>query len=113
MRLMKMITKHRLLAMRKGNYEPRIQTIRDIIQTTIRAQEEIKERRRMTDFEMIVKEFCIPMENEFICDELCDWDLDQEDESWCSRNCGVTNCGKYPEMNCYKEWVKMKRSDGE
>ena len=108
-----MITKHRLLAMRKGNYEPRIQTTRDIIQTTSRAQEEIKERRRMTDFEMIVKEFCIPMENEFICDELCDWDLDQEDESWCSRNCGVTNCGKYPEMNCYKEWVKMKRSDGE
>ena len=72
-----------------------------------------KERRRMTDFEMIVKEFCIPMENEFICDELCGWDVDEEDESWCSRNCGVTNCGKYPEMNCYKEWVKMKKSDVE
>ena len=66
---------------------------------------------RMTDFEMIVKEFCIPTESEFICDELCGWDIDKEDESWCSRNCGVTNCGKYPEMNCYKEWVKMKRSD--
>ena len=63
----------------------------------------------MTDFEMIVKEFCIPMENEFICDELCGWDVDEEDESWCSRNCGKTNCGQYPEMNCYKEWVKMKR----
>lgn len=63
----------------------------------------------MTDFEMIVKEFCIPMENKFICDELCNWYVDEEDENWCSRNCGVTNCGKYPEMNCYKEWVKMKR----
>ena len=67
----------------------------------------------MTDFELIVKEFCIPMESEFICDELCGWYIDKEDESWCSRNCGKTNCGKYPEMNCYKEWVKMKRSDGE
>ena len=63
----------------------------------------------MTDFEMIVTEFCIPMQSEFICDELSDWDIDEDDESWCSRNCGVTNCGKYPEMNCYKEWVKMKR----
>ena len=49
------------------------------------------------------------MHNECICDELSDWDIDEEDESWCSRNCGVTNCGKYPEMNCYKEWVKIKR----
>ena len=65
----------------------------------------------MTDFELIVKEFCIPMESEFICDELCDWDIDEDVESWCSRNCGKTNCGKYPEMNCYKEWVKMKRSN--
>ena len=63
----------------------------------------------MTDFELIVKEFCIPMESEFVCDELCGWDIDKEDESWCSRNCGKTNCGKYPEMNCYKEWARMKR----
>ena len=63
----------------------------------------------MTDFELIVTEFCIPMHSEFICDELSDWDIDKEDESWCSRNCGVTNCGKYPEMNCYKEWARMKR----
>ena len=35
----------------------------------------------MTDFELIVKEFCIPMESEFICDELCGWDIDKEDES--------------------------------
>ena len=31
----------------------------------------------MTDFELIVKEFCIPMESEFICDELCGWDIDK------------------------------------
>ena len=63
----------------------------------------------MTDFEMIVKEFCIPIESDWVCDELCGWDVDEEDESWCSRNCGKTNCGKYPEMNCYKEWIKMKK----
>ena len=63
----------------------------------------------MTDFELIVKEFCIPIESVFICDELYDYDTDENDESWCNRNCGVTNCGKYPEMNYYKEWVKMKR----
>lgn len=50
----------------------------------------------MTDFELIVKEFCIPIESVFICDELCDFDTDENDESWCNRNCGVTNCGKYP-----------------
>ena len=67
----------------------------------------------MTAFEFIVKVFCIPMYSECICDELIDWDIDEEDESWCSRNCGKTNSGKYPEMNCYKEWVKMKRSGKE
>ena len=63
----------------------------------------------MTDFELIVEEFCIPTCSEFVCDELYSWDVDEDDESWCSRNCGVTNCGEYPEMNCYKEWARMKR----
>lgn len=34
----------------------------------------------MTDFELIVKEFCIPMGSEYICDELSDFDIDEEDE---------------------------------
>ena len=67
----------------------------------------------MTVFELIVKEFCILIQNEYICDMLYDWDIDKDDESWCSRNCGKTNCGQYPEMNCYKEWIKMKRSEKE
>ena len=35
--------------------------------------------------------------------------LNVKEWRWCNKNCGVTNCGTYPEMNCYKEWVKMKR----
>ena len=57
----------------------------------------------MTDFELIVTEFCIPIESNWVCDELCSWYVDEEDETWCARNCGKTNCGQYPEMNCYKE----------
>ena len=67
----------------------------------------------MTDFELILTEFCIPMEGDWVCDELGGWDMDEDNEPWCSRKCGVTKCGEYPEMNCYKEWVKMKRSGGE
>lgn len=59
----------------------------------------------MTDFERIVTEFCIPMENEWVCDELCGWDVDEEGESWCHRNCN----GRCPEMNCYKEWARMRK----
>lgn len=63
------------------------------------------------DLELLIKEVCIPLEQEWICDELHDWDIDGDDESWCSRNCGKTNSGKCPEMNCYKEWLKMKRKE--
>ena len=37
----------------------------------------------MTDFELIVTEFCIPTCSKFVCDELYDWDIDEDDESWC------------------------------
>ena len=36
----------------------------------------------MTDFELIVKEFCIQIHSEYICNKLYDWDVDENDESW-------------------------------
>lgn len=63
------------------------------------------------DLELLIKEVCIPLGFEGICDELSGWDIDEDDESWCSRNCGKTNSGKCPEMNCYKEWLKMKNNN--
>lgn len=61
------------------------------------------------ELEFLVSEFLIPLQIENVCDELGEWDIDEDNETWCSRNCGKTNCGKYPEMNCYKEWMNMKR----
>lgn len=66
----------------------------------------------MEDLDILISEFCVPLEIENICEELCDWDMDEEDETWCSRNCGVTNDGKCPAMNCYKEWIRMKKAGG-
>lgn len=63
------------------------------------------------DLELLIKEVCIPLGFEGICDELSGWDIDEDGESWCSRNCGKTNSGKCPEMNCYKEWLKMKNNN--
>ena len=65
------------------------------------------------DLELLIKEVCIPLEQEWICDELRDWDIDEGGESWCSRNCGKTNSGECPEINCYKEWLKMKRKEND
>jgi hypothetical protein len=65
----------------------------------------------MSDLDILISEFCVPLGIEKVCEELCDslWGIDEEDETWCGRNCGVTNSGNCPEMNCYKEWIKMKR----
>lgn len=67
----------------------------------------------MSDLDILISEFCVPLESEQICDELSDWGIDDEDETWCSRNCGVTNDGKCPAMNCYKEWIGMKKGSEE
>lgn len=58
--------------------------------------------------DFLISEFLIPLQIENVCDELSNYGVDEEGETWCSRNCGVTNCGLYPEMNCYKEYIKMK-----
>lgn len=63
----------------------------------------------MDDLDILISEFCVPLKIESICEELHEWDADEEDETWCSRNCGITNDGKCPAMNCYKEWIRMKR----
>ena len=65
-----------------------------------------KEGIEKLDF--LISEFLIPLEIENVCDELNLWGADEYGETWCSRNCGTTNCGAYPEMNCYKEYIKMK-----
>ncbi len=63
------------------------------------------------DLDLLISEFLVPLEIENVCEDLSDanWGLDEEDETWCSRNCGVTNDGKCPAMNCYKEWIRMKK----
>lgn len=61
----------------------------------------------MTDTELIIQEFCVPIESEKVCDELCGWDEDKYGFSWCEKHCNF-DC---PQMICYKEWLKMKRSE--
>lgn len=63
----------------------------------------------MTDFELIVSHILVPMELEIVCDELSCHGIDENNSTWCERNCGKTNGGYYPEMNCYKKWLDMKR----
>lgn len=65
----------------------------------------------MTDLELIINEFCIPTEADKVCVDLAGWNSNKNPVDWCERNCGITNCGKYPEMNCYKEWLKKKRRE--
>lgn len=67
----------------------------------------------MSDLDILISEFCVPLESEQICEELSDWGTDEDYETWCSRNCGVTNDGKCPAMNCYKEWIRMKKGSAE
>lgn len=67
----------------------------------------------MGDLDILISEFLVPLQIENVCEELSDWDLDEEDETWCSRNCGVTNSGNCPEKNCYKEWIRMKKAGAE
>ena len=67
------------------------------------------------DLNLLISNFLVPMGIENVCEELSDanWDLDEEDETWCSRNCGVTNSGNCPATNCYKEWIRMKKAGAE
>ena len=60
--------------------------------------------------EILISEFCVPLGSDKVCEELGDnlWGIDENGDTWCSRNCGVTNGGQCPEKNCYKEWLKMK-----
>lgn len=68
-----------------------------------------------TDLDLLISELLVPMQIENVCEDLlnANWRLDEEDETWCSRNCGVTNDGKCPAMNCYKEWIRMKKGGAE
>ena len=63
----------------------------------------------MTDFELLATEICIPLHIDIICDDLSMYEINENGFTWCERNCGKTNSGKYPEMNCYKKWLEMKR----
>lgn len=65
------------------------------------------------DLDILISEFCVPLQIENICEELSEWDIDEDYESWCSRNCGKTNCGAYPDANCYKEWIRMRKGGAE
>ena len=64
------------------------------------------------DLDILISEFCVPMEIDNVCEELGGWDVDEDGETWCSRNCGKTNSGKCPEANCYKAWIRMKKAGG-
>ena len=61
--------------------------------------------------DILINEFCVPLEMENICEELHDWGIDEDCESWCGRNCGVINDGTCPSAECYKEWLRMKKGD--
>ena len=65
------------------------------------------------DLDILISEFCVPLGFERICEELMDnlWGIDDDEETWCSRNCGKTNDGCCPSVNCYKEWIKMKKAE--
>lgn len=79
-----------------------------------RAIEIVKEvaKEYESDLDLLINEFCVPSETEFICEELSDasWGIDEDYETWCGRNCGVINDGTCPSKECYKEWLKMKKS---
>ena len=61
------------------------------------------------DLNLLISEFLVPMEIDNICEDLSGWNTDEDDVSWCGRNCGVTNNGRCPAMNCYKAWIRMKK----
>lgn len=63
----------------------------------------------MTAFELLATEICIPLQIDIICNELSEYEIDKNGCTWCEMNCGKTNNGEYPEMNCYKKWLEMKR----
>lgn len=56
--------------------------------------------------DILITEFCIPTESDFVCGEMI---KSKSGDRWCEKNCGVTNNGKYPEMRCYKEWLRRKQ----
>ena len=65
------------------------------------------------DLDLLLNELIVPMEIENVCEELSDafYDIDENDETWCSRNCGVINDGSCPSAECYKAWIRMKKGE--
>jgi hypothetical protein len=63
------------------------------------------------DVDLLINEFCVPLEVGNICEELHDFDMDEDYETWCSRNCGVINDGTCPSAECYKAWLRMKKGE--
>ena len=62
----------------------------------------------MTDLDILIEKFLVPMKIENVCDELYDHGYDPETtETWCSRNCGVVNDGTCPSKECYLEYIRM------
>lgn len=64
------------------------------------------------ELDLLISEFLVPMEIDKVCEELCGWDVDEDNEDWCGRNCGKTTNGECPEANCYKAWIRMKKEGG-
>lgn len=63
----------------------------------------------LTDTELIIERFCVPSELDEVCYDMSGWDVDDNNNDWCCRHCGEGNAA--PRMECYKEWLKMKRSE--
>lgn len=61
--------------------------------------------------ELLIDVFCVPSESDKVCRDLAGWKMDEEGKCWCERFCGKINDGETPDMTCYKEWIKMMRSD--
>ena len=41
---------------------------------------------------------------EWLCDEMCDFDIDEDGDSWCARNCKKNR----PDEECINKWVDWK-----
>ena len=63
----------------------------------------------MSDLDILIDKFLVPMEIENVCDELGDI-VDEEGETWCTHNCGVVNDGTCPSKECYLEYIRMVKA---
>lgn len=71
----------------------------------------VRSSEDISNEELLIDVFCVPSESDKVCRDLAGWKTDEEGKCWCERFCGKINDGESPDMTCYKEWLKMMRSN--